>query len=61
MAEVINLRVARKSKLRIEKEAVAAKNRAKFGQPKAVKSLDEALSKLDHARLDGHKRIKDPT
>lgn len=59
MAEVINLRVARKSKQRIDKEAVAAQNREKFGQPKAVKSLKVAQANLDIGRLDGHKLTKD--
>jgi Domain of unknown function (DUF4169) len=60
MAEVINLRAARKSKLRIDKETIAAQNRAKFGQPKAVKSVEAAQAKLDGSRLDGHKLTKDP-
>lgn len=60
MAEVINLRIARKSKLRIDKETVAAQNRVKFGQPKAAKSLEVAQAKLDGCRLDGHKLSKDP-
>jgi Domain of unknown function (DUF4169) len=60
MAEVVNLRAARKSKLRIDKETIAAQNRAKFGQPKAVKSLNAAQANLDSGRLDGHKITKDP-
>ncbi len=58
MADVINLRVARKSKERIAKETVAAQNRAKFGQPNAIKLMEAAQTKLDCARLDGHKRDK---
>ncbi len=58
MADVINLRVARKSKQRIAKETVAAQNRTKFGQPKAIKLMEAAQTKLDGTRLDGQKRIK---
>ena len=36
MAEIINLRKARKAKARADKEAEAAENRAKFGQPKGA-------------------------
>lgn len=60
MAEVINLRAARKSKLRIDKETIATQNRAKFGQPKAVRSLKTAQANLDSGRLDGHQLTKDP-
>ena len=60
MAEVINLRAARKSKLRIDKETIATQNRAKFGQSKAAKSLDAAQAKLNYDRLDGHKLTQDP-
>jgi Domain of unknown function (DUF4169) len=60
MAEVINLRVVRKSKLRIDKETVAVQNRAKFGRTKAVKSLEASQAKLSDDRLDGHKLTKDP-
>ncbi len=60
MAEVVNLRAARKSKLQVDKETIAAQNRAKFGQPKAVKSLESAQAKLVGTRLDGHKLTKDP-
>ena len=35
MADVINLRLARKARAQTEAQAVAAANRAKFGQPKA--------------------------
>ena len=55
MAEVINLRLARKSKQRVVNEGIAAKNRAKFGQPKAVKLREAAQAKLDTVHLDGHK------
>jgi len=56
MAEIVNLRQARKAKARAEKEAEAAANRAKFGQTKAERSAEEARRKLAEKQLDSHKR-----
>ena len=56
MAEIINLRQARKAKARTVKEADAAANRAKFGRTKAEKDAEAAQTALDVAKLDGHKR-----
>lgn len=56
MAEVINLRMARKVKTRGDAEAAAAQNRAKFGRTKTEK----ARAAMDLARaerqLDGVRR-----
>jgi hypothetical protein len=56
MAEIVNLRMARKAKARGEAEAAASRNRVKFGRSKAEK----ARTALDNARterqLDGAKR-----
>ena len=56
MAEVVNLRLARKARARAAKEADAAANRAAFGRSKTEKSV----AKIDAARaarlLDGAKR-----
>ena len=56
MAEIVNLRQARKAKARTEKEAEASANRAKFGRTKAEKAVDTAKKALEDKRLDGHKR-----
>ena len=56
MAEVINLRQARKQKARTEKEAAAAANRVAFGRTKAGKRLTEARNEQAERRLDGHLR-----
>jgi hypothetical protein len=56
MAEIINLRKARKKKARAEKEAEAAENRAKFGRPKEERSQSEAAKDLLHRKLDAHRR-----
>jgi hypothetical protein len=56
MADVINLRLARKARARTEAQAAAAANRAKFGQPKA--ELKARKIELDRAAklIDGAKR-----
>jgi hypothetical protein len=59
MAEIVNLRTARKRKVRAEKDEVAAANRAKFGQTKAERDKREAEEKLAARRLDGHQRDGD--
>ena len=56
MAEIINLRRARKRKERAEKEAKAADNRLAFGRSKAERTLSEARKELAERRLDAHKR-----
>lgn len=54
MAEIINLRQARKRRTRAERSAEADANRARHGQPKAVRELDAARRARDDARLEGH-------
>jgi hypothetical protein len=48
MADIINLRQARKTRARAEKERAAAANRAKFGRTKA----ERQASLKEEARLD---------
>jgi hypothetical protein len=55
MAEIINLRDARKAKARSEKEAKAADNRIAFGRPKKAKTLAEAKKAIEVSRHEGHK------
>ena len=55
MAEVVNLRQARKAKSRSEQDIQAAKNRAKFGRPKAERTLAEAKERLNRRRLEEHR------
>ncbi|MXQ10127.1 DUF4169 family protein [Microvirga makkahensis] len=59
MAEIINLRQARKQKARAEKEARAEQNRVTFGRTKAEKSLTRAERELAQRRIDSHKRDAD--
>jgi hypothetical protein len=58
MADLINLRRARKAKARAEKDKTAQANRAAHGTPKALKELEQArreqeLSRLASKKLDG--------
>lgn len=59
MAEIINLRMARKARARSAAEVAAAENRARSGQTKAAKQV-QALDAARAARqLDGAKRGDD--
>ncbi len=59
MAEIVNLRQARKHKARAEKEARADANRIAFGRTKAEKKQTQAEQDLEKSRLDQHKRDND--
>ncbi|MBB4039318.1 hypothetical protein GGR34_000953 [Microvirga flocculans] len=59
MAEIVNLRQARKQKARAEKEARAEQNRISFGRTKAEKKLTKAEQDLAQGRLDAHRRDSD--
>ena len=56
MAEIVNLKRARKHKDRATAEAGAAENRAAFGRTKAEKKLSRAEKDAAQRKLDGHKR-----
>ncbi|WP_112662557.1 DUF4169 family protein [Microvirga flavescens] len=56
MAQIINLRQARKHKARADKEARAAENRIAFGRTKEERQLTQARRDLDKKKLDAHKR-----
>jgi hypothetical protein len=60
MAEIINLRRARKDKARAEKEKTAAANRIAHGTPKALKKLEEAKAEKARERLSGHRLEEAP-
>jgi hypothetical protein len=57
-AAIVNLRQARKRKLRAEKEAIAAENRARFGRPKSERRHEAATKDLETRQLDGLKRMR---
>ena len=56
MAEIINLRGARKAKARSHAQAAAAENRAKHGRPKAERLTSGKVRSLAERRLDAHRR-----
>lgn len=60
MAEIVNLRRARKAKAKHEKDKIAEANRIAFGRTKSEKELSAARMTHDAKRLDGHK-ISEPS
>jgi len=59
MADLINLRQARKAKARAEKDKAAQANRTLHGTPKALRKLSEARAEKADRHLSGHKLEKD--
>jgi hypothetical protein len=55
MAEIVNLRRARKAKARSEKDKTAQANRVAHGTPKAARNLAEARKDKADQALSGHK------
>jgi hypothetical protein len=55
MAEIVNLRRARKAKSRAEKERKASLNRVRFGTSKAARNITLARSEKDSADFDAKK------
>jgi len=60
MAEIVNLRRARKARDRASAEAQAEQNRIAFGRTKAERKLTEAEKTLAERRLEGHRLSDDP-
>jgi hypothetical protein len=56
MADIINLRKARKQKTRKNRELQAASNREKFGRSKAEKAGTALEATRAEKALDAHKR-----
>jgi hypothetical protein len=59
MAEIINLRRARKGKAKTEKGKAAEANRVLHGTPKALRNLAEARKDKADQALSGHRLEKD--
>lgn len=59
MAEIVNLRMARKAKKRADKAETAAANRALSGQSKAAKLARKREADRAARALDGAKREQD--
>lgn len=56
MAEIINLRRARKQRARQDAETQAQQNRVSFGRSKAERRLTEAERDKATRALEGHRR-----
>ena len=55
MAEIINLKQARKSRARRAKDQNAAARRAEFGTPKVEKLRTKAMREQDAEKIASHK------
>ena len=55
MADVVNLRQARKRRDRTEKAQAAQENRVRFGRTKAAKANDKATRERQQRTVDGAK------
>lgn len=58
MADIVNLRQARKQKARDEKVRVAEQNRALHGRSKAEKQRDRLIADKSDKFVAGHRREK---
>ena len=56
MAEIVNLRQARKRRKRSEKERAASENRRAHGRSAAEKTKTRLARDIDQKRLDAHRR-----
>ncbi len=56
MAEIVNLRMARKRKTRADAEKQAEANRLQHGRSKSEKQLTKAEKALQGRQIDAHKR-----
>ena len=55
MAEIVNLRLARKQKARTQKTRDAERNRAAFGRTREERQGERRLTELAERHLDGHR------
>ena len=61
MAEIVNLRLARKRKARANHDAEAAANRALHGRSKPEKTAAKIAHQRSEALLDGHRLARPET
>jgi hypothetical protein len=59
MAEIVNLRRARKDKARQQRESEADANRRRFGRTKAEKATDKDAQDRSQRAVDGKKIDRD--
>lgn len=60
MAEIINLRRARKRRERSDKESAAAANRIRHGRTKAERQTERTIAEQARRTHEGHRRDTDP-
>lgn len=60
MAEIVNLRLARKARVRTQSAQSAAENRARFGRTKGEKASDAAAAARTARAVDGALREPPP-
>jgi Domain of unknown function (DUF4169) len=58
MAEIVNLRIARKRRTNAQAEAIAVANRVAFGVSKDLKNRGKLERALAESRLEAHKRLE---
>ena len=56
MAEIVNLRLARKRQRRSEKEKIATESRVRHGRSGGEKAAAEARRAFEEKRLESHRR-----
>ena len=54
MADIVNLRAARKRKKRTDTEQAAAENRARFGRTRDARIAERLSTELETRRHDAH-------
>ena len=59
MADIVNLKRARKDKARLEHEREAAENRQRFGRTKAQKTADQHAAARSRQSLDDKRLVPD--
>ena len=59
MADIVNLKRARKDKARRERQVAAAANRRRFGRTKAEKAVDKDTKARAERDIDGKKIDRD--
>ncbi len=59
MAEIVNLKRARKARAKADKEKAAQANRVLHGTPRPVRNLAQARKNKDEKALSGHRLEKD--
>ena len=56
MAEIVNLRLARKQKARADKARAADENRAAYGRSRQEREQSQRLAERAERDLEGHRR-----